>query len=887
VLLYELLTGESPLSKEHFREAAYEEIRRVIREEEPPRPSTRISTLGEAAATASGHRQETPGHLRRLLEGELDWIVMKALEKDRSRRYETANAYAKDIQRYLKDEPVQACPPSAVYRFKVFARRNKVALATTALVSLALLFGCVISTWQAIRATENERQAHNLFVSEQRARTETQAAIQQARKRLYEAYLANAKASRWSGRMGRRFDGLTALAQAAELGPQLPLDADQILDLRDEAIACLALTDLRVERQWRGDPAGTTAVVIDRELKHYARGDRKGKISVRRVSDDREVIGLPATGLPAWNLAFSPDGRMLASNYHFYEKFLPMHVWDVQNGKVFLKVPDAVGSCGPAFSSDNSRMAVGLRDGSTRLWDLSKREEIARLDTGPVWRLTLHPGGRKLATCTTGSGNVQLWELETGDATREFPHSSRVHSIAWHPHRDMLATACADYNAYVWDIATGKQQAVLRGHAAEVTGVCFSADGDILISSSFDGTMRLWDPMSGRQRLSAPGTHHKLTCDDRQLAFENGSDLGLCGVAAGRECRTLYEPYVRQSKGPKHLDIGPDGRLMVSGSNDGVRVWDLRQGREIAHLPIGLTWTSILHPNARMLITSGDAGLLRWPWVSAIRNSRYHVRIGPPEAILATQPVGRASLAADGHSLAVVDADHVHVVDLLDPDKKLVLQGQPGLASVSVSPDGQWIAGGSHQGMGVRIWDRRTGKPVKDLLREQTWAGAMFSPDGQWLVTNTQEEYRLWTTGTWTSDRAFPTDHRAKPAHFFGMAFTPRGDLLAVAPSMQIIHLVNPGTGQHLATLEAPDPHPVSWLCFGPHEVWLAAANSTHRIQLWDLGLIRAQLAVMNLDWNMPPRPAETEMPNYEPAVVEVDLGDFTSAEQTKGAITR
>src|SRR5262249_25663333 len=127
VLLYELLTGTTPFDKERLRAAGYDEMRRIIREEEPPRPSTRISTLGQAATTGSTHRQGDPWQLSRMLRGELDWIVMKALEKDRNRRYETASALAADVQRYLHDEPVQACPPSAWYRFRKFVRRNKAA----------------------------------------------------------------------------------------------------------------------------------------------------------------------------------------------------------------------------------------------------------------------------------------------------------------------------------------------------------------------------------------------------------------------------------------------------------------------------------------------------------------------------------------------------------------------------------------------------------------------------------------------------------------------------------------------------------------------------------------------------------------------------------------
>src|SRR5947209_1101652 len=139
VLLYELLTGTTPFTQEQLRQAGYDEMRRIIREEEPRRPSTRISTLGQAATTLSAQRQSDPRNLRRLLDGELDWIVMKTLEKDRSRRYETAGAVAADVERYLHDEPVMACPPSARYRLGKFIRRHQRALATGVIGGVLLL----------------------------------------------------------------------------------------------------------------------------------------------------------------------------------------------------------------------------------------------------------------------------------------------------------------------------------------------------------------------------------------------------------------------------------------------------------------------------------------------------------------------------------------------------------------------------------------------------------------------------------------------------------------------------------------------------------------------------------------------------------------------------
>src|SRR5208282_503329 len=167
VLLYELLTGTTPLEKQRFKQAAWDEIRRIIREEEPPRPSMRLSSSDALPSLAAG-RQMEPARLTKLVRGELDWIVMKSLEKDRTRRYETANGFAMDIERYLAGEPVLAAPPSARYRLRKFARKHQAALTTGAALALLLVMGVAVSTWQAVRATRAEQDAWQA----QRAATE-------------------------------------------------------------------------------------------------------------------------------------------------------------------------------------------------------------------------------------------------------------------------------------------------------------------------------------------------------------------------------------------------------------------------------------------------------------------------------------------------------------------------------------------------------------------------------------------------------------------------------------------------------------------------------------------------------------------------------------------
>jgi serine/threonine protein kinase len=181
VLLYELLTGTTPLQHVSLQQAALDEVLRRVREEEPPKPSARLSDSHEMLASISARRRTEPSRLTKLLRGELDWIVMKALEKDRTRRYETANGFARDVERYLHDEPVEASPPSATYRLRKFARKHRVALVTAGAFMMVLLLAAAVSTWQAIVALEAEaratKEAGRARAAEQRALEQTARAV--------------------------------------------------------------------------------------------------------------------------------------------------------------------------------------------------------------------------------------------------------------------------------------------------------------------------------------------------------------------------------------------------------------------------------------------------------------------------------------------------------------------------------------------------------------------------------------------------------------------------------------------------------------------------------------------------------------------------------------
>jgi signal transduction histidine kinase len=242
VLVYELLTGSTPFSKDQLKQAAFDEIRRIIREDEPPKPSNRISTA-ESAPSIAAHRHTEPAKLARLVRGELDWIVMKALEKDRSRRYETANGFAADVLHYLADEPVLACPPSDLYRLRKFARRNKAALATAAVasfvvllavvnltvataivVAVALVLGIAVSTSQAIRAIKAENLAQTRLQAETKARTDAEQAWQELEEKARQIALTSKYKSEFLANMSHELR--TPLNNLLILSDQLSKNPD-------------------------------------------------------------------------------------------------------------------------------------------------------------------------------------------------------------------------------------------------------------------------------------------------------------------------------------------------------------------------------------------------------------------------------------------------------------------------------------------------------------------------------------------------------------------------------------------------------------------------------------------------------------------------------------
>ena len=851
VLLYELLTGSTPFSRKDLDQAGMLELLRIIREEEPSKPSTKLSTA-EGLPTLAANRGTEPAKLTKLVRGELDWIAMKALEKDRGRRYETASGFARDVQRYLNDEQVLACPPSAAYRFRKFARRNKTGLAVAGLV---LFFLVLIAVGSLVAALQLDQTNTQLTTRNQ----ELTKARQVADARLYQADLERARAQRWSRRPGQRFVALKALSEAVSLLPSLAIsEEERVLRrrlLRDEAVACMTLVDVQLEREFEFNPPVDHNVVCDRQMTRYAVSDRKGNIRVHRLAEDDVVLRFPTFGLVSYQMEFSPDGRYLLAKYD-QNTDAQLHVFDLRDGRTAWTVTDLPQGPSVAISHDSRLVSIGQTDRSIRLIELPTGQEQRRLPAAEAapGALAFSPDGTMLAAVSHVhfGGPVIVWDLERSAVAQSLAEANGGTSVAWSPDGQWLAVGCADYCAYVWKAGqTGEPLAVCRGHQAEVIEVCFSNGGDLLATHSWDGTTRLWDSRTGRERLSVPGrgaARLRFGPNDRRMALARG----VWQLAAGHECRTIpAHEQLGKDKGPGHAVVSPDDRLIASCDKDGLRLWDLAKRREIAHLPIGQL-RSAHFVDSKSLITSGDHGLDRWP-IRYQADQAGRLVIGPSQSLVSRWSSAHGSLSRDGRTLAVMSGTNVELLNLEANTPPRRLSGRAGLTRVALSPDGRWAAAGSWHGRGVRLWDADTGLVVKDWLMEFPNTCVAFSPDGRWLVTGTGQEFRFWRVGNWEAGKVIPRppDDGNMPGL---VAFSPDGRLLAMAKSRSVIQLVDPETGEPLATLESPEATQ-DWhsQCFNSGGSTLVAASPNHRLQIWDLGEIRRQLRAINLDWGEPP----------------------------------
>jgi len=727
VLLYELLAGRTPFDAKELMASGIDAMWKTIREKEPQRPSTKLSQtlvaadvrrLKSPSSDQPATEEEVRASSRRLLrvkeaihhvKGDLDWIVMKCLEKDRSRRYETANGLAADIGRYLSDEPVQAVAPSAVYVFRKFARRHRAAFGVATAMLLLLVAATVVSTWQAIRATRAGQAEVKQRMAAQDAQAEATAQQKkaEAEKQRAEEQLTRAEwlvyASKLTLAQSDFETGNGGLAQhyLDECQPNLRGWEHRYLSTR-----------IKAKQTLEGHTYVVSSVAFSPDGRRILTGSRDKTAKVWDVATGRELMTLKGHKGFVMSVAFSSDGQRIVTGggeWGVGKKSGEARVWDSKTGELLL---DLAGHsycvCSVAFSPDGQRIVTGAGDwgngpGEAIVWDAMTGREILTIpeQAKGVRSVAFSPNNRNFITGSAGRATV--WDAATGQEVLVLRGlAGLVSSVAFSPNGQRIITGSTD-QATVWSAATGQEEFVLRGHKGGVLSVAFSSDGQRIVTGSMDQTIKVWDAATGREVFTLKGHAGDVRSvrfsPDGQRIVSGSADLTakVWDAATGQEVPTLkgHSDFVGG------IAFSPDSKRIVTGSGDGTaKVWDTASGREILTLGIeSIVWN-----------VAGVSGVAFSPDGQRIVTGSY-------------DQTARVWNAVTGQQLLLLQHTRIVSSVAFSPDGRRIVTG-----------DGEWDRPDSRPG-DTKVWDAATGRELLSLPHTRVVWTVAFSPDGQRIVT--------------------------------------------------------------------------------------------------------------------------------------------------------
>jgi WD40 repeat protein/predicted Ser/Thr protein kinase len=814
-VLYELLGGRPPFSAP----TGVETLRRVIDDSPPPLPG------------------KTPR--------DLETICRKCLEKQPSERYASAAALADDLERFIAGRSIRARPASAPVQLARWFRRNPLAGSLASALVLALIAGTVTATLASFRIAA----ARDRAVLAERAATEE----------LRSAYIAQARASRGSGKAGQRFDSLATLLKAEQIRPGV--------EIRNEAIAALALADLQVETTVAGArQRGTAPIMFDPASERYVTESEPGVIELRPLHGGGAVTRLTAQDkVPVTHFRpLSEDGRFLLSRH---QQGGIVRVWDVISARLVFELKDRpTGGLTPffaydsAFRPDGKVVAIGLPTGGLSFHDLTNEgHELGRLTSAVAPAcLAYDPSGTRLAMVGKAAKTVFVIDANDGHQLAELVHAGPVVHFAWSPDGRTLAVASADFNIYLWDVASGAQKQVLHGHREGVNQVAFHPAGDVLASTGRDRTIHLWDVRHGLPlvAISAQGAEPSLAFTRDGAHLFTGSyeiEPRVLRVAA----TPIWEVLRTASAVPSAaglvcaLDFSPDGRLMLCATRAAVNVLDAKSGEEAAAFAFdpGVEKAAAFDPRGNGLYLSSRAsGTSR----RSMRWQDERLEFGEPEVLDKTESFLLSGLRTDGAVFALSSRirGETRLLSAEDPTRSPIVLPQPEVWQASLSPDGRWVAtsstGASGKPEALKIWAADTGTFERDLESIGPGGLAVFSPDGKRLAANGEKLSALFETGSWA-----PGPHLDPAAEKEGTThcYSADGRMLAFYVTDRI-YLFGAERGELLAVLEGPVPlGGVARLAFHPNGASLVAMGPDGAIQRWDLRALRAELQKLGLDW--------------------------------------
>lgn len=810
VLLYELLVGRTPFDARDLLAQGLDALRHTIRETEPPRPSTRVAALrGDELTTTAQRRSLDAPRLISLLRGDLDLIVMKCLEKDRTRRYETASGLAADLQRHLALEPILAQPPSSVYRLRKAVRRHKLGFAAAGTAALALLLGTALASWQAVRATQARDAAvrAEALEAEQRQKAEhaSARAIQTAEVLRLNVYAADMRAADIAVRQEN-------LGQARQLlRDHLPKPGQP--DLRgvewrylwqkaqgDEAIILeqgggVLSVDVSPDGRlvgvmvWQEGPTGRIWDSVSRRVVHDF-SLMKPPQAVRRLTfhpqrpllavhyEDRLSVWNTLTWTPVMEeapevpaqkvsvegdlrglaLAFSGDGQVLV-RWHKGG----LEAWQVDGWKKIVRAGEI-----PLRYARWDRLVVN-RDGSEciessvlrrslRCWSLRSMAMLWELpEVEKPHSLELSPDGRWLAVGTV-LGRIRVWSLpERQELMAYSAHQAQVFAMAFSPDGKWLASCGADQDIRLWQSGTSSNVARFRGHAGTPFDVRFSADGRWLATASGDYTARLWRLAALTEQtncFTVPKGHAldpDLTPGHSFRTYNSGERaFELHSITDGRLLRRTRLSDTNLLSSAAVVPVRGAYGLFGADTNGQLFFWDRDTGQLVRtnHVGRNPTVPLLLSESQRLACAAQETPNGTDMLVCDLPGDRVLVRF--------TNTSARVSIAAafsrDDALFAHGEDDGYYSVWDLTRRREILRVKATKLTSgaAAFSPDGRLLVTGNNDHT-VDVWDIATGQRVyPSMVGHLVGVGKIqFSPDGRTLFTfGTDRTFRMWHVAT-------------------------------------------------------------------------------------------------------------------------------------------